>query len=273
MERLKQFAFQRPVWFSALLILISVALTELPLEQVLATVMDERLSRYIAWATMQFTASLGLLALARYLGLWAGLGFTTPRRWKDLWVLWPLALLTLLNASDWLAGQLVIDTSRPVHILFFALFYLSVGIFEELLGRGVVLMLMVRAWGDRPRGMYRAVLASSGLFALGHIANMLMGRYSVLAGMAQIVFSLFFAVFFAACMLRNRTIVPVMLMHAVFDFAGALEEIAVGGGLFEHTYVVTWSSALTSVLITLPLFVYGMFLLRKVQHAQPPWHP
>ena len=56
-----------------------------------------------------------------------------------------------------------------------------------------------------------------------------------------------------------------MLLHAAFDFAGNLPEIAVGGGLELTAAPIRPMDALVTILITLPLFLYGLFLLRKVE--------
>jgi hypothetical protein len=72
---------------------------------------------------------------------------------------------------------------------------------------------------------------------------------------------------FSACFLRNRTIWPVILLHAAVDWAGTLDEVAVGGGLRAAAAPMSMNNALISILVTLPLFLYGLYILRKVEPA------
>ncbi len=113
--------------------------------------------------------------------------------------------------------------------------------------------------------MYAAVLVSSALFGATHLLNFIQGRKPLLDTATQITFAIFFGVMFSACFLRNRTIWPVILLHAAVDWAGTLDEIAVGGGLHRTVQAMSPGNALASILITLPLFLYGLFILRKVQ--------
>jgi uncharacterized protein len=263
MQTLKTFALKRPVLFSALLVFAAIALTEIPLDKVLAVSMDERCAIYAGQAILQLLASLLLLGLLIRFDLVRAVGFRFDN-WKDLWIAWPMLLLTLVNASELLTGSLVIDTSRPDRISLYTLLYLTAGLFEEILCRGVVLFVMLKKWGSTRRGMYAAILVSSLLFSLGHFANWIQGRFSPLADLTQVSFAIFFGVFFAACVLRNRSIWPAILLHAAFDFVGAAKEISVGGKLFGEVYAISWESALTSILVTLPLFFYGLFVVRKI---------
>jgi membrane protease YdiL (CAAX protease family) len=264
MEKIKKIIFERPVLFSILLLVVAISLTEIPLDKALPTIVDAQSTNYIAGAFEQFLVSWLLFLLIKWLGLLDYAGFNSPRHWKSVWLVWPILVLTVLNGSGLLDGSLVLDTSKPIHIILFTLLYISVGLFEEILCRGLVLLLFVQKWGSTQKGIYLSVLISSGLFALGHIVNLLQHRYSPLADFTQIFFGLFFGVFFAACFLRNQTIWTAILTHTIFDMAGSLQDISVGGTF--HAYrAISVQDALVSIAITLPLFLYGLWILRKVE--------
>ncbi len=61
-----------------------------------------------------------------------------------------------------------------------------------------------------------------------------------------------------------------MIMHAAFDFGGKLKEIAVDGGSQLAVANSTPEGALITLMLTLPLFLYGMFILWKVAPTEPP---
>ncbi len=217
---LKRFAFDRPVLFSALVIVAAVLFTEIPLNVLLTPWIGDPGGRFLE----------GIVE-----------------------------------------GSLVIDTSRPGLILLYTGLVLSIGFFEEILGRGVVLTVMLRKWGSTRRGIYQAVLVSSALFGAAHIVNMIAGRLPLLSTLTQIVYGFFFAVIFAACVLRNNSIWPMVIMHAAFDFGGrGLQEIAVGGASQMPAANSTPEGAITTFMLTLPLFLYGIFILRKVAPSERP---
>lgn len=119
--------------------------------------------------------------------------------------------------------------------------------------------------GNTRKGIYlAAVIVSSGLFGVLHIINLFMNRLTLLATVTQTIYALFFGVFFAACLLRTNSIWPVIVFHAIFDICGDLNAIAIGGN-FGQIHQTTWNDAITTVIITLPLFIYGLFILRKVK--------
>jgi uncharacterized protein len=74
-------------------------------------------------------------------------------------------------------------------------------------------------------------------------------------------------VFFAGLVLRNRSIWPAVILHALFDFGGGLKEIVVGGTLQKMAVSISMQDAAVSILLTLPLFMFGLYILRKVQPA------
>jgi len=191
-------------------------------------------------------------------------GFTRPREWRAVWLVWPFLIFTLLNLDSVLSGSLTIDTSRPVILVLYVLRNLAIGFCEEVMARSVVLVVMLQKWGRTRRGVYKAVLVSSVLFGVVHIFNMLFGRSTWLPSLAQITYSFAFGVAFSACFLRNNAIWPVMLMHALVDLAGGLRHISVEGAIHVPVPNGTWAQVVTSVVISMPLLLYGLFILRKV---------
>jgi membrane protease YdiL (CAAX protease family) len=259
MQKLKTFATQRPVLFSTVMILLGIFLTEIPLRDLLAPSIGLQSAHYVSIIFEQGLAGLLFFFLLVRFGWLDTAGFTSPKKWRALWLGWPLILFSLINVDE----GIVIDFSKPLLIGLHLLTALSTGWVEEVLCRGVVVTAFLQKWGRSKKGIYLSVLASSALFGLAHLANFIQGRKPLLNNLTQITFAIFFGVIFAACVLRNRSI----WLHAAVDWAGTLREVAVGGGLRLTTPVITPNSALISILITLPLFLYGLFILRKVDPA------
>lgn len=263
MDKLKNFATKKPLLFSLLALVLGTLLTEIPLKDLLAPYTGFQAAHYLTLILEQsLTGLLFFWLLVRFNWLDTA-GFTSPKKWKALWLGWPLLLFTLINIEE----GIIIDSSKPLLILLHLLTTLSTGWVEEVLCRGVVVTALLQKWGQTRKGIYLAVIVSSALFGAVHLMNFIAGRKPLLNTATQITFAIFFGVIFAACLLRNRTIWPMILLHAAVDWAGTLHEIAVGGELRTTVPTISSENAAISILITLPLFLYGLFILRKVEPA------
>lgn len=264
MNKLKTYAFEKPVIFSIILILIFVSVTSIPMAPIFLPFLDQQSSEYVTGIFEQVVASIVLIMILKRFNLLERAGFTSSKQWKDLWIIWPMLVFALLNGSDLFSGTIIIDKSKPLVIVLFILVYLSTGLFEETLCRGVVLTLMLHKWGNTKKGCYLALILSSALFGFTHIIHFILHHSSLLATVTQITYATFIAVFFAACVLRNKSIYPAMILHAIVDIFGSLKEIAINGGLNKTYFTMSVGDALGCIIITLPILIYALFIFRKV---------
>jgi hypothetical protein len=61
-----------------------------------------------------------------------------------------------------------------------------------------------------------------------------------------------------------------MVMHAAIDFGGGLRHIAVDEGVQTAVANNTITQAVSALIISLPLLLYGLFILRKVAPFENP---
>lgn len=266
MSKLKSFVTKYPLISVIVLILLSTILTEIHIEDQLSAFLDFQSASYLVGIVEQTGVGLLLLLLLKELGLLEAAGFTKPSKWKQVWLIWPILLYSVLNGgTSPFDGTLTIDTSKPLLIILFILLYLAVGFMEEIVFRGATLSILLNKWGGSRKKIFWVVLLSNLAFGSLHIVNLIMGRRTLLSTGAQVLYGTFFGVFFAACFLRNKSIWPVIFCHALFDLCGNFSNISVGSQTFNQVMELTWQDALVSTLITLPLLVYGLVLLRKVE--------
>jgi len=262
---LRRFTFQRPILLSILVIILSGLLTEIPFDIAFESWLEAPAPELLKVTIGHTFLGLVLVWLLIKLGMLKEARFTHPRAWRAVWLVWPFVIFTLLNLDSVINGNLEIDTSRPRLIILFVFTNLAIGFAEEMMARGVVLNLMLRKWGGTRRGIYGAVAVSALLFGGAHIFNMITGHLPPLATLTQIGYSISFGVVFAACFLRNNSIWLVIIMHAAVDFAGGLRHISVGGGDQLPVANNSIDAALASLIISLPLLLYGLFILRKMK--------
>ncbi len=270
MNTIKTFIARHPVISVILLSLLATLLTEIHLENWLSNYMEEQSASYLVGFIEQSVVGLLVIFLLGKLNLLQAAGFTKPSQWKAVWLIWPILVYSVLNgATSPFDGTLTIDTSKPILILLFVLLYLSVGFIEEIIFRGATLSILLNKWGRSRKQIYWVVLLSNLAFGGLHIINLVMGRRTLLSTGAQILYGTFFGVFFAACYLRNKSIWPVIFGHALFDLCSGFPDIAVGSQTFNQVKDLTWQDALANVLVTLPLLIYGLVILRKIEPIAP----
>ena len=69
---------------------------------------------------------------------------------------------------------------------------------------------------------------------------------------------------------RLATIWPMMIMHAVIDFGGGLRHIAMGGESQIAAPNSTLAGAIGAIIVSLPLLLYGLFILHKAAPFENP---
>jgi uncharacterized protein len=265
MNAVKSFVSRYPLTFCLIALAIGTALTELPLEGLFTPLIGFQKASYLSGALQQGIVSILLAALIAQLGLLQEGGFTCPSQWKALWLVWPVLIYSVLNASDLIGSPAKINWADGGLIALFVLLYLSVGTFEEFLFRGLLLPVMLRKWGGTRKGIYTAVLVSSAIFGLVHIINLMAGRRDLLTTGTQILYGTFFGVFFAALMLRNNSIWPAVFGHFLFDLCGNLMELTQGWVFTRKEPTISVDAALITLGLLLPLLLIGLFYLRKVK--------
>jgi membrane protease YdiL (CAAX protease family) len=261
MKKLKEIILKYPFVSSIIIVGVAIALTSIPLPSAISHNMENQFADYLPGIIEQAAVSILLVIVLKKLGLYEKAGFSL--KIKNMWLVWPILIFILLNASDMLTGEIKIDITRPLVILAYLLVYLSTGFFEEILCRGLVFSLLINKWGRKRRGCYMAMIISSIVFGMAHFIHYFLGDASLIATIAQTIYATFIGVFFVACVIRNHSIYPAIILHGILDIAGSLRDISVGGGINKGYITMPLEVAAIYVIITLPLFLYGFFIVRK----------
>ena len=184
-------------------------------------------------------ALLAIVLLIR-LGWWRQAGFNRPSRWRNLHLLWFPLLVGVLTFSG---GVQVSGPVLLVSVLFGAL---VTAFAEEALYRGVIWRALV------PIGLMQAVFMTSLLYgALYFGVSMLASPWP--EAILLTVPATCAALMYSALRWRTASIWPVILVHAVSDFAS---DISMPG-------TVPYLILLLTIASTLGFAGYGLFLLRN----------
>lgn len=177
---------------------------------------------------------------------------------RDLAVLLP-ALLVALDNLPWYA--LFCEGNRVERwdlVGWIALESLAVGLLEEITFRGLVLPLAWRRYAKTRRSLFLTVLIGSAAFGLIHLANLLEGA-GLLPTLLQVGYSTLIGGMCAIVLLRTGNLIWCILLHAIFDFGGALP-LALANGAPENALTVA-----VKVAIALGVGAWMIVLLLRTE--------
>ena len=149
------------------------------------------------------------------------------------------------------------STIPPAAMLTLAVNMAAVALSEELMFRGVLLAgLLTRytAW--------QSVLACSAIFGLVHALNGFTTG-EVTAALWQCAGAFLQGVGYAAIRLRTRSVWPMAVVHGMWDFSLMLHLLSAPPE--ETAPLLPWAS----LLLVLPIFLYGLYLMRGARGALP----
>jgi uncharacterized protein len=147
------------------------------------------------YAAANIALTLVVAVILTVMGRWRSIGFRAPRRRRDLLYFLVPFLPVILNVVP---GLQFIGAAEVTGLLLLAL---MVGFVEESVFRGLMLTAL------RERGVWRAIIVTSVLFGLTHLANVLAGA-TVLETISQVAYTIAFGVAFAALVLSTGIIGP-----------------------------------------------------------------
>ncbi len=175
---------------------------------------------------------------------------------QKIWLsIFPLLFLVLLNGLFLDA----IPNSTTLNFLLLAIYCLSIGFSEELSIRSVLLPLIVNYFGNDRKAQVKAVLISAFIFGLLHLIKFDKGLYGEIS---QVIFATFIGVMFGAILLVIKRIYPLIIIHAIIDFVAKLDTINIP---VKETISnpMDIESAIFSIILTLPCFIYGIYVIKK----------
>jgi len=154
----------------------------------------------------------------------------------------------------------------------------GVGIYEEVLFRGLMLKILLKKMGQSKRGIINACLISSAIFGITHISNIVgvvryieqMSVSFVLPIISQVIFTSAFGLLAVALFLRSGTLWIPILIHGIGNLAVQIFVAFTSRDWILHFIETPIEMSfpefvLSTLLPTIPFLVVGLLLLRKVK--------
>jgi len=202
------------------------------------------------WIGFVILTVISVVLLTR-LRWWKEVGFRPLGEYRLLW-LPALPLIVTLIEFSFGGGRLV----RGTVVLFMLGLTVLNGFAEEVFYRGLMLRALV------PKGIWRALVVTSLIFAFTHSMNVLTG-WSPERVLWQLCYSFAFGFGWAAFALRTGTIWPLILIHFLNNFFS----LSRSGSVIQSGDVSTVSRCIM-LFYTVAFIVYGVLVTRSHVKAQ-----
>jgi len=194
-------------------------------------------------------------------------GFTPPRKWQAIGLAWLPLIYVFVNFSNLPGAEATKPlTGEAIRMIFTQT--ASVPIFEETVFRGLILATLLNRYHASRSEILKAVMISAVLFGCWHLP--LPNTPDVWQqSAARMLYTFFTGVCFAAIVLRTRSIWVCMIVHALILASNLIVSALKVGQAVPISQTVsetaaTRSAALT-ILATIPLLLYGLYLLRNIR--------
>ncbi len=180
--------------------------------------------------------------------------------WKSFLIIIPALIISINNFPiiAFFDGRAIL-TDPVYRIYLFFIECLSVGFFEEIIFRGVILIFLLKKLSHLKNGVFLSIMISSALFGLIHVFNLLSGA-AIGDTALQMGYSFLVGMMWAVMYLRTRNLWLTMLLHATFNFFGQIMFYLgnVDGRYDPYT-----------VGITILLAVFAVFYSIRLYHQIP----
>lgn len=128
------------------------------------------------------------------------------------------------------SGKMQLYTNELLDFVLFGLHCISVGLFEEVVFRGVIFYFLASYFSKDKKGLIKTVVFSSILFGVSHLLNIFAGA-NVGATLLQVGYTVLTGGLFAFAFIQTKNILIPAFIHATYNFCGLLFEIPARGGL------------------------------------------
>jgi hypothetical protein len=143
-------------------------------------------------------------------------------------------------------------------LLIFIVQCFSIGLFEEMAFRGIVLLLIVKKLPQTTKGIFQSLIISSAIFGLIHIFNIISGA-GVGDTVLQVGYSFLMGGMWGALLLKTHNIWLCVILHAIYDFCGLLMPTLGKGTWWDlPTIIIT-------VILSIAVFIYILYMIFKIK--------
>ena len=190
--------------------------------------------------------------------------FSSFGKLRDIVLIIPCCLIAI-NNFPFIS---VIDGTATLDAKWYLVFLLAlqcffVGVFEETAFRGCVFMLILEKRHSTKKDIFCSIILSSLVFGGIHVVNLFAGA-GVVSVVLQLGYSFLIGAMCSVVLLVTKKLWLPILIHAVFNFAGALIP-TLGKGEIWGTATVVLTVIVSVAVATYTVALFFKYDLRKMQ--------
>lgn len=175
---------------------------------------------------------------------------------KKIWFVLPCLAVAINNFPfhSYFSGACELVHTGAIEVIWFAVYCLSVGVFEEFVFRGIIFPMFAGYFSADRKGFIQAFVFSSVTFGVVHLFNLFAG-----AGFGptvlQVGYSTLIGGLCAFALIKTKNLLFPALVHSVYNFCGLIltGEVGLGNGVV-FTPITAWMMAIVGVIV-------GVFVL------------
>lgn len=183
-------------------------------------------------------------------------------KWKYKYLIVIAAYIVIIGGMQLLNYDFSELLFSDVLLLFLSM--LSVGFAEEFFFRGLLTSFIIKNNLHKQNGILKSIIISSVIFGSMHLLNFRIVNWP--KEVSQVLYAFFLGIFFSAVLYRTNRLLPLVIMHGSIDFVFGLNT------LFKKSVEVqeldltsSISSAITTALLILPVFIIGLSIIKKIK--------
>ena len=200
--------------------------------------------------------------------------------WKFMWWIIVLsAILMVWDLYDYVMAGEVVHKGWLLRCLSSLVLCLAIGVAEEGMFRGALFGGLLARFGGTKKGILWCVALSSLAFGCAHVTAEdfdFTKWYTVVQALCKICQTGIYAVMLCAVVLKTKSLVGAMMVHAIDDYLLFVVSTGLFGETFETEYVTTEADEgvstivfyLIIIVLYLPTFIKAVRYLMKVEAPQ-----
>lgn len=191
--------------------------------------------------------------------------FGKPQQW--LYLL-PCIICAVNNFQFWsyFSGKMHLVRNQALDIIFFSVYCLSIGMFEEFVFRGVLFSVIAGYFTKDKKGLVKTFVVSSVIFGLSHLFNLFAGG-GVGATIMQVGYTTLTGGLFAFVLIKTKNLLCCGFVHALYNFCGLIMETPNSLGLGSGV-VFDLGTGLTMAAVAVCVAAFVLYSLYKYTEAE-----
>ena len=155
-----------------------------------------------------------------------------------------------------------LSSISTIDFILLSLAMLSVGFVEEFIFRGILQPIFLKRYSHRKNGILISIFLPAALFGGLHLLTLDMSN--IAASIGQVVYAFFIGAAFGAILLKTNKLVPLAIIHGLIDIVFSINTLLDDGAMAGEIEQQDIGQAIGSMLVVLPLFIVGLFTIRKI---------